>query len=72
MADVTRQTEQLDLSRCSRCGRQGTLTDLSAGNTCVIVEPCDEARDAALALFAHIEPHSLDQAPPQINRRKRG
>lgn len=37
-----------DLSRCSYCGRKGTLTELSAGNTCVIVEPCEAARRDAI------------------------
>lgn len=38
-----------DLRRCPRCGRAGTLTCLSAGNTCVIAEPCEQARAEALA-----------------------
>ena len=63
---------QRDLSRCPRCGRSGTLTCLSAGNTCVIVEPCDEARAQALAVFDHIEQYPADQAPAHINRRKNG
>lgn len=61
-----------DLSRCPHCGRSGTLTEPSANNTCVIVEPCEEARRQALAVLDHIEQYPLDQAPPHINRRKHG
>lgn len=34
-----------DLTRCSWCGRLGTLTSLSAGNRCVMEDDCHAARD---------------------------
>jgi hypothetical protein len=34
----------MDLSRCSWCGRKGTLTSLSAGNRCVNEDECHEVR----------------------------
>lgn len=37
-----------DLSRCSWCGRTGTLTSLSAGNRCELQDDCDTARHEAL------------------------
>lgn len=56
---MTKHSTPLVLERCTRCGRRLTLTSLSAGNTCVIVEPCDEAREAALAVFGDA-PRSTD------------
>ncbi len=37
-----------DLSRCSWCGRTGTLTSLSAGNRCVMEDDCYQAREESI------------------------
>lgn len=41
-----------DLTRCSWCGRTGTLTSLSAGNRCVLEDDCHAARAEVLARTA--------------------
>jgi hypothetical protein len=38
----------MNLTRCSHCGRTGTLTSLSAGNTCVLQDDCEQARQDAI------------------------
>jgi len=43
-----------DLTRCSYCGRTGTLTDLSAGNTCVLQDDCEQARQDVIIRGASI------------------
>lgn len=45
-----------DLSRCSWCGRKGTLTSLSAGNRCVLEDDCYDARQESLARAAFLNP----------------
>lgn len=39
-------------SRCSWCGRTGTLTSLSAGNRCEMQDDCDQARQELIARSA--------------------
>jgi hypothetical protein len=46
---------EIDLTRCSHCGRTGTLTCLSAGNTCVLQDECEAARQETLARAAILE-----------------
>lgn len=43
------------LDRCSHCGRAGTLTSLSAGNTCVLQDECEQVRQETLARASVIE-----------------
>lgn len=49
----------IDLSRCSWCGRKGTLTSLSMGNRCVHEDDCWDARDEMLARAAAVTDNDL-------------
>ena len=54
-----------DLSRCSWCGRKGTLTSLSAGNRCVFEDDCYAAREEALARVQYVSAKAHASAEPK-------
>lgn len=54
------------LARCSHCGREGTLTSLSAGNTCEDQDGCEAARLDTIARAEAIEQGAkYDHLPPR-------
>lgn len=53
--------DQTDLSRCFWCGKKGTLTDLSAGNRCVMQDDCHAARQELFERYEFLEGLKADE-----------